>query len=103
MKKAGPSLRREIPPLKRCDDCSGTGEVKGLFHEMECYTCNATGVLHKETGEQVDHKLVLKAMRTVITKQRKEIARLKAKLPKDDDHDPYKGMSDRLGGKFRMD
>ncbi len=86
--------------MKRCDTCNGHGEVKGVFHQMQCDACNATGVLHKDTGEQIDTSLVMIAMRRVIKQQRLTIESLKKNQQP---HDPYGDLKEKNGGKFRMD
>ncbi|MCV6612412.1 MAG: hypothetical protein OIF55_16745 [Amphritea sp.] len=99
-KSAGPDLKIEIPPMKKCEHCDGTGMIEGTFYQMECDTCNATGVLHKETGEQIPTSTVLIAMRQLIKRQRQQIEHLKKnQMP----HDPYGHLNDRRGGKHRMD
>ena len=52
MKKShGPAFRKVLRPLRECLDCRGVGVVRGVFHEMDCSTCNASGWLCAETGE----------------------------------------------------
>ena len=51
MKKShGPAFRKALRPLRECLDCRGVGVVRGVFHEMECATCNASGWICAETG-----------------------------------------------------
>lgn len=51
MKKShGPAFRKTLKPLRECLDCRGVGVVRGVFHEMECATCNASGWICAETG-----------------------------------------------------
>ena len=52
MKKShGPAFRKVMKPLRACYDCRGRGLFIGMFHEMECATCNASGWVCAETGE----------------------------------------------------
>lgn len=52
MKKIhGPAFRKAMKPLRGCYDCRGSGLRLGMFHEMECATCNASGWVCAETGE----------------------------------------------------
>lgn len=52
MKKShGPAFRKAMKPLRGCYDCRGMGLRLGMFHEMECATCNASGWVCAETGE----------------------------------------------------
>lgn len=52
MKKShGPAFRKVMKPLRECLDCRGTGLVTGMFHELDCATCNASGWVCEATGE----------------------------------------------------
>jgi len=51
MKKHGPDFRKVLKPVRACLDCRGTGLVSGVFHQMDCATCNASGWVCAETGE----------------------------------------------------
>lgn len=73
-----------------------------MFYEDFCFTCDAAGVLHKETGERVDHRPVIIDLRERNEALEQEISRLK-KNQIVEEHDPYKGMGQRHGGKHRMD
>ncbi|MEB0008643.1 hypothetical protein QN412_02995 [Pseudomonas sp. RTB3] len=50
-KRHGPDFRKAIKPLRECLDCRGTGLVSGVFHQMECATCNASGWVCEATGQ----------------------------------------------------
>lgn len=47
----GPSFRKVIKPLRECLDCRGTGVVSGVFHQMDCATCHASGWVCEATGQ----------------------------------------------------
>jgi hypothetical protein len=52
MKKShGPAFRKVIRPLRECLDCRGTGVVSGVFHQMNCATCHASGWVCGATGQ----------------------------------------------------
>lgn len=51
MKRHGPALRKERVILTRCQDCSGRAVIKGVFYELPCGRCNASGWLSAVTGE----------------------------------------------------
>lgn len=51
MRKHGPALRKEQVVLTRCSDCRGKAVVKGVFHELPCSCCNASGWVSALTGE----------------------------------------------------
>ena len=51
MKKSlGPSLRKERVDLAQCPACRGKAVTKGLFFEMACDSCNASGWVEALTG-----------------------------------------------------
>jgi hypothetical protein len=52
MKKSyGPTFRKVMKPLMECGLCRGAGSTKGVFHDLDCLTCNASGWVCRETGE----------------------------------------------------
>lgn len=46
----GPDFRKKLKPVRACLDCRGTGLVTGVFHQMDCATCNASGWVCEATG-----------------------------------------------------
>ncbi|MCL6305639.1 hypothetical protein M3R28_01815 [Pseudomonas syringae] len=52
MKKShGPDFRAAQLDLAQCPACRGRAVIKGVFHEMACVQCNASGWVAAETGE----------------------------------------------------
>ncbi|SEI17145.1 hypothetical protein [Pseudomonas asplenii] len=47
----GPDFRKQVIDLVRCPTCRGRAVTKGLFFEMACTACNASGWVSAETGE----------------------------------------------------
>ncbi len=50
MKKHGPSFRKERIDLAQCPACRGKAVIKGVFFEMPCDGCNASGWVEALTG-----------------------------------------------------
>lgn len=51
MKKShGPAFRKERIDLTQCPACRGKAVIKGVFHEMACVQCNASGWVEALTG-----------------------------------------------------
>ncbi|WP_099431095.1 hypothetical protein [Pseudomonas mosselii] len=50
-KSHGPTLHKERVILSRCPDCQGKAVMKGIFYELPCGRCNASGWLSALTGE----------------------------------------------------
>lgn len=52
MKKShGPAFRVARLDLAQCPACRGRAVIKGVFHEMACVQCNASGWVAADTGE----------------------------------------------------
>ncbi|WP_081321289.1 hypothetical protein [Pseudomonas parafulva] len=47
----GPSLRKQQIVLSKCPACLGRAVVKGVFYELPCGMCNASGWVSAITGE----------------------------------------------------
>ena len=50
-KSHGPALRKAEIPLARCPECRGKAVIKGVFHDLPCDHCNASGWVVAATGE----------------------------------------------------
>lgn len=52
MKKShGPAFRAAQLDLAKCPACRGRAVITGVFHELACVQCNASGWVTAETGE----------------------------------------------------
>jgi reverse gyrase len=52
MKKShGPTFKKAVIELAQCPLCRGRAVTKGLFHELPCAHCNASGWVAAGTGE----------------------------------------------------
>ncbi len=52
MKKShGPAFLAAQLDLALCPACRGRAVIKGVFHELACVQCNASGWVAAETGE----------------------------------------------------
>jgi len=52
-KQHGPAEARREIPVTDCPSCLGRGLIKGVFHQLECIGCHATGLVHAETHEAI--------------------------------------------------
>lgn len=50
-KQYGPAFVRRQIPLTDCPSCAGKGLVKGVFHQLDCIGCHASGLVRAETLE----------------------------------------------------
>lgn len=51
MRRHGPSFKKERIDLAQCPACRGAAVIKGVFHEMACVQCNASGWVEASTGQ----------------------------------------------------
>lgn len=51
MKKHGPAFRKAVIELAQCPLCRGRAVIKGVFYELPCVHCNASGFVAAATGD----------------------------------------------------
>lgn len=49
----GPAFRAALLDLAKCPACRGRAVIKGVFHELACVQCNASGWVTADTGEML--------------------------------------------------
>lgn len=60
MKKAhGPAFRAVQLDLAECPICKGRTVVKGVFHDLACIQCNASGWVSADTGEALQLEVLV--------------------------------------------
>ena len=50
-KRHGPWIQKEHITLAWCPACRGKAVIKGVFHELACVQCNASGWVNGISGE----------------------------------------------------
>ena len=50
-KTHGPAFVRCLIPLTDCPSCAGKGIIQGVFHQLDCIGCHASGQVHAVTLE----------------------------------------------------
>jgi len=50
-KQRGPAFVRCLIPLTDCPSCAGKGVIRGVFHQLDCIGCHASGQVHAVTLE----------------------------------------------------
>lgn len=54
MKKShGPDFKRRMIRLAECPSCRGRGVVQGVFHELDCDACDASGWIDRWTSQKL--------------------------------------------------
>ncbi|MBV7571819.1 hypothetical protein KW846_03815 [Pseudomonas sp. PDM32] len=47
----GPAFKADQLDLAQCSICAGKAVVKGVFHDLACVQCNASGWVLADTGD----------------------------------------------------
>ncbi|MEQ6925612.1 hypothetical protein AAUI01_08310 [Pseudomonas mosselii] len=47
----GPAFKKSVIELDKCPLCRGRAVIQGVFHELPCDHCNASGWVAAATGE----------------------------------------------------
>lgn len=50
-KSHGPSFKKHMIKLTECTVCQGRGVVQGIFHELGCDACSASGWIDRWTNQ----------------------------------------------------
>ncbi|MDU8618487.1 hypothetical protein RYB67_07940 [Pseudomonas syringae] len=78
MKKShGPAFRAARLDLAQCPACRGRAVIKGLFHEMACVQCNASGCVAAGTGEALPLEVLVTQLSMRLQAADQQIEQLK--------------------------
>jgi excinuclease UvrABC ATPase subunit len=59
----GPDARLARRAVKECEACQGNGWVKGIFHQMECASCDGGGLVDRASGEKLEAQELILLLR----------------------------------------
>jgi len=76
-KSHGPAFRREAKPLMVCGICRGATVVSGVFHQLDCIQCNASGWVCATTGEAIPLPDLVQQLSLKLRNMTAELARAK--------------------------
>ncbi|RMV43518.1 hypothetical protein [Pseudomonas syringae group genomosp. 3] len=78
MKKShGPAFRATQLDLALCPACRGRAVIKGVFHELACVQCNASGWVDAETGEALPLEVLVTQLSMCLQAADRQIEQLK--------------------------
>lgn len=81
MKKShGPSFRRELKPLMACGTCRGATVVSGIFHQLDCSACNASGWVCAKTGEALPVEVLVQQLSLKLRNVTAELSRARQSI-----------------------
>lgn len=82
MKKShGPAFRAAMLDLAKCPACRGKAVIKGVFHELPCVQCNASGWVTAETGEALPLEVLVTQLSIRLQAAEQQIEQLKRPVP----------------------
>ena len=82
MKKShGPAFRAAQLDLAKCPACRGKAVIKGVFHELPCIQCNASGWVTAETGEALPLEVLVMQLSIRLQAAEQQIEQLKRPVP----------------------
>jgi hypothetical protein len=82
MKKShGPAFRAARIELARCSACGGRAVTQGVFHELPCVQCNASGWVSAETGQALPLDVLVTQLSIRLQAAEQQIEQLKRSVP----------------------
>ena len=82
MKKShGPAFRQPQKPLVHCSVCRGKAVVHGVFHEMPCAHCNASGWVDGATGQALPLEDLVLQLNMKLQQAQRRINELERPVP----------------------
>jgi len=97
MKKShGPAFRKELMRLMECGICRGTTVTSGMFHQIDCEACNASGWVCAATGDALPVGVMVQQLSMRLRNTMAELAR--ARQPIGGAHQDYEHNNRRGAG-----
>ncbi len=76
-KSRGPAFKKAVIELAQCPLCRGRAVTKGLFYELPCDHCNASGFVVAATGEALALDELVTQLSMALQAARRQIEQLK--------------------------
>lgn len=95
-KQHGPAFRRELKPLMECSTCRGASSTDGIFHQIACSACNASGWVCRSTGDALPLDELVAQLNMKLRNTTAELAR--AKQAQGGAHEQYEQNNRRGAG-----
>ncbi|AZF09548.1 hypothetical protein C4J93_1334 [Pseudomonas sp. R2-37-08W] len=80
-KSHGPAFRAAQLDLAKCPACRGSAVIKGVFHELACVQCNASGWVTAETGEALPLEVLVTQLSIRLQAADHQLARIRKPAP----------------------
>lgn len=76
-KSHGPAFRKAVIELAQCPLCRGRAVTQGLFHELPCDHCNASGFVAAASGDALALDELVTQLSMALQAARRQIEQLK--------------------------
>ncbi len=73
-KSSGPARSPRVIPIADCPSCAGRGLIRGVFHQVGCIGCHATGLVHADTLEAIPLEDLVVLLGNMLRKARNIVA-----------------------------
>lgn len=80
-KTHGPSFRAAQLDLAKCTTCRGRAVVSGVFHDLACVQCNASGWVSADTGEALPLEVLVTQLSIRLQAAEQQIAQFNCFKP----------------------
>ncbi|MCO7569389.1 hypothetical protein NJH78_05335 [Pseudomonas chlororaphis] len=82
MKKShGPAFRAALLDLAKCPACRGRAVINGVFYDLACVQCNASGWVTADTGEVLPLEVLVTQLSIRLQAAEHRIAQFNCSLP----------------------
>jgi hypothetical protein len=75
-KSHGPAFRAAQLDLAKCPACRGKAVIKGVFYELACVQCNASGWVSADTGEALPLEVLVTQLSIRLQAAEEQIAKI---------------------------
>ncbi|NBB58943.1 hypothetical protein GVN18_06585 [Pseudomonas sp. ODNR1LW] len=69
----GPAFVRCLMPLTDCPSCAGKGVIQGVFHQLDCIGCHASGQVHAITLEPLPVEDLVVQLGMLLRRERSQL------------------------------
>ncbi|MBJ2216412.1 hypothetical protein [Pseudomonas sp. MF7453] len=80
-KSHGPAFRAAQLDLAKCLTCRGKAVIEGVFHQLPCVQCNASGWVTAENGEALPLEVLVTQLSIRLQAAEQQIAQLNCFKP----------------------
>jgi len=77
----GPAFRAAQLDLTKCPACRGRAVVQGIFHELPCGQCNASGWVSADTGDALPLEVLVTQLSIRLQNAHRQIEQMKRPAP----------------------